>query len=122
MIARKFSLLRQLAWAATLATGFGTLWFMLVAWLGTSIQQAWQGGNRPVFERLEVRSDGTLLIHSFPQDNLSEATYRDLKGVVHDAPDNNDVLPAVRLFGARPRRHRACFPGRPAGQRGSRPL
>ena len=26
MIARKFSLLRQLLWAATLATGFGTLW------------------------------------------------------------------------------------------------
>ena len=99
MIARKFSLLRQLALAVTLATGFGTLWFMLVAWLGTSIQQAWQGGNRPVFERLEVRSDGTLLIHSFPQDNLSEATYRDLKGVVQDAPDNNDVLSAVQLFG-----------------------
>ena len=101
MIARKFSLLRQLAWAATLATGFGALWFMLVAWLGTSIQQAWQGGNRSVFERLQVRSDGTLLIHSFPQDNLSQVTYRDLKGVVQDAPDSNDLLPALNLFGAR---------------------
>ena len=46
MIARKFSLLRQFALAVTLATGFGALWFMLVAWLGTSIQQAWHGGNR----------------------------------------------------------------------------
>ena len=100
MIARKFSLLRQLAWAATLATGFGTLWFMLVLWLGTSIQQAWQGGNRAVFERLEVRSDGTLLIWSSPQYNRSEETYRDLKGVVQDAPDRNDLLPAVYLFGA----------------------
>ena len=101
MIARKLSLLRQLAWAVTLATGFGALWFVLVAWLGTSIQQTWQGENRLVFERLEVKSDGTLLIHSFPQDNLSQATYRDLKGVVEDAPDRNDLLPAVSLFGAR---------------------
>ena len=38
MIARKFSLLRQILWAATLATGFGTLWFVLMLWLGTSIQ------------------------------------------------------------------------------------
>jgi hypothetical protein len=101
MIARKFSLLRQLAWAATLATGFGALWFMLVAWLGTSIQQAWQGGNRLVFERLQVRSDGTLLIQSNPQDNLSQVSYRDLKGVAQDAPDRDDLLPSVYLFGAR---------------------
>ena len=38
MSARKFSLLRQLLLAATLATGFGTLWFVLVLWLGTSIR------------------------------------------------------------------------------------
>ncbi len=101
MIARKFSLLRQLAWAATLATGFGALWCVLVAWLGISIQQAWQGGNRSVYERLEVKSDGTLLIHGFPQDGLSQATYRDLKGVVQDAPDRDDLLPAVQLFRAR---------------------
>ncbi len=99
MIARKFSLLRQLAWGATLATGFGTLWFILMLWLGTSIQLAWQGENRAVFERLEVRSDGTLLIQSNPQDNLSQETYRDLKGVVQEAPDRNDLLHAVNLFG-----------------------
>jgi hypothetical protein len=100
MIAHKSSLLRQFALAVTLAIGFGALWCMLIAWLGTSIQQAWQGEKRAVYETLEVRSDGTLLIHSFPQDNLSEATYRDLKGVVQDAPDRNDVLPAVYLSGA----------------------
>jgi hypothetical protein len=99
MIARKFSLLRQLAWAATLATGFGALWFMLVAWLGNSIQQAWQGGNRLVYQRLHVRSDGTLLLQSNPQDNLSEVSYRDLKGALQEAPDRNDLLPAVLLFG-----------------------
>ncbi len=101
MIERKFSLLRQLAWAATLATGFGVLWFMVVLWLGTSIHQAWLGGKRPVFDRLQVRSDGTLLIESYAQDDLSQVTYRDLKGVVQDAPDRNDLLPAVHLFGAR---------------------
>ena len=41
------------------------------------------------------------MIQSNPQDNLSEVTYRDLKGVVQDAPDRNDLLPAVYLFGAR---------------------
>ena len=45
MMARRYSLLRQLVWAATLATGFGTLWFVLAIWLGTSIQDAWQGGE-----------------------------------------------------------------------------
>jgi hypothetical protein len=107
MIARKFSLLRQFALAVTLAIGFGALWLMLVAWLGNSIQQAWQGKNRLVFERLEVRSDGTILIQSNPQDNLSEVSYRDLNGVVQDAPDRvvlntpdrKDLLPAVYLFG-----------------------
>ena len=99
MVAHKFSLLRQFALAVTLAIGFGALWSMLVAWLGTSIQQAWQGEDRSVHERLEVRSDGTLLIWSIPQRNRSEETYRDLKGVVQDATDRNDLLAAVYLFG-----------------------
>jgi hypothetical protein len=44
-------------------------------------------------------SDGTLLIHSYSLGNLSEATYRDLNGVVADAPER-DRLPTVYLFGA----------------------
>ncbi len=100
MIARKFSLLRQLAWATTLATGFAALWGMLVAWLGTSIQNALPAGNPAVFERLQVRSDGTLLIQGFPQDGVSEVTYRDLKGVEQRAPDRDDLLSAVSLFHA----------------------
>ncbi len=51
MIARKFSLLRQLAWAATLATGFGTLWFMLVVWLGTSIRAGLAGRESAGFRK-----------------------------------------------------------------------
>jgi hypothetical protein len=101
MMARKSSLLRQLAWAVTLATGFGSLWFTVVVWFGTSIQQTLQEKQRLIYERLQVRSDGTLLIESIPQDNLSEMTYRDLKGVVQEAPDRNDLLPVLNLFGAR---------------------
>ncbi len=101
MIARKFALLRQLAQAATLATGFGVVWFMLMLWLGISIHQAWQGGNRPVYERFEVRSDGTPLIQSIPQDNPSSSTYRDLKGVVQEVPEGSDPLYSVSLSGAR---------------------
>ncbi len=101
MIARKFSLLRQLVWAATVATGFGILWSYLVVWLGTSIQEAWQGGRRnwPPLELVVVRSDGTPLIRSIPQDNLSLDTYRDLSGRAQDAPDQNDLLAAVSMAG-----------------------
>jgi hypothetical protein len=99
MIARRFSLLRQLVWAATLATGFGTLWFALLLWLGTSIQAAWQGGTQPPQERRLVRSDGTLMIQIIPPQNLSLATYRDLQGRPLDAPDKDDLLPAVYVSG-----------------------
>ncbi|MFI5460866.1 MAG: hypothetical protein ACHRXM_36105 [Isosphaerales bacterium] len=101
MAARKPSLFRQLLWAATLATGFGTVWLMLAAWLGTAIQDAWQDGKRdwPPREELVVRSDGTPLILSTPWENLSLATYRDLNDRVQDAPDRNDLLPAVYMPG-----------------------
>ena len=121
MIARKFSLLRQLAWAATLATGFGTLWFMLVVWLGTSIQQAWQGENRLVFERLQVRSDGTLLIQSNPQDDLSQVDLSRLERRCAGRPGQRRPAPRRASFRRRGR-HRASFPRRPAGRTGSRPL
>ncbi len=103
MTARKFSLLRQLAWAATLAAGFGTLWFVLVLWLGTSIQETWQGGNRPPYESLLVRSDGTLLIESIRRENLSLVTYRDLQGQVQEVPARDDQLPAVSMSGEHPK-------------------
>ena len=95
MIGRKIPLLRQLLLAATLATGFGTLWSLLVLWLGTSIDEAWSGGVRPPREDLVVRSDGTPLIESRPQNNLSLATYRDRNGRVQDALDRNETLAAV---------------------------
>jgi hypothetical protein len=101
MIARKFSLLRQLVWAATLAAGFATLWSVLAIWLGTSIQEAWQGGKRnwPPREDFVVRSNGTPLIRTTPPENYSLATYRDLNGGVQDVLDRNDLLPVVYMSG-----------------------
>jgi hypothetical protein len=99
MVARKFSLLRQLLLAATLGMGFGTLWFMLVLWLGTSMEEAWMGGNRPPREDLVVSSDGTPLIVTYPHKNLSLATYRDLNGRVHDALKANETLSTMYLSG-----------------------
>jgi hypothetical protein len=102
MTASKLSLLRQLTWAATLATGFGTLWFALLLWLGTSIQEAWQGGraNWPPQEILQIRSDGTPLIESIPHQNMSQVTYRDLSGRVQEVPDRNNLLSVVSMSGA----------------------
>jgi len=99
MFAHKFSLLRQLLWAATLATGFGTLWSVLIVWLNDSIEQAWQGGNWPPQETLEVRTDGELLIQSTPRKNPSRTTYRDLNGRAQETPDRNDMLAANYMFG-----------------------
>jgi hypothetical protein len=104
MIAHKFSLLRQLLLAATLAIGFGMLWSLLLLWLGTSIQEAWRGGQRslPPRENLVVRSDGTPLVvstPSFPGD-LSAETCRDLSGRAQAVPDRDDLLAAVYLVGA----------------------
>jgi hypothetical protein len=98
-IAHRYSLLRQLVWAATLATGFGTLWFVLVIWLTTSIAGIWQSGAPLHQESLVVRPDGTPLIRSVPLDNLSLTTYRDLNGQAQELPDGNDVLATVYMPG-----------------------
>jgi hypothetical protein len=97
--AHKLSLLRQLAWAGTLAIGFGTLWPILSLWLTTSIQEAGQGGNRLRQESLNVWSDGAPLIRSVPLDNLSHTTYRDLNGQPHHVPDGRDILTPVYMPG-----------------------
>jgi hypothetical protein len=96
MISRKLPLLRQLLLAGTLATGSGTVWLVLVMWLGTAIDQAWHGGKRPVREQLVLRKGGTLLVVSTPLDNLSLATYRDTTGRAQDAPDRDELLERIR--------------------------
>ena len=52
MIAHKFSLLRQLVWAATLAIGFGTLWVCVAVWLTRRYKR--RGRRRS--GRLRIRS------------------------------------------------------------------
>ena len=99
MIARKFSLLRQILWAVTLATGFETLWCVLMLWLGTSMQWAWQGEARLRQESLVVRSDGVPLIQSIAMDNASPITYRDLSGRPQVAPERNEQFPVVYMAG-----------------------
>jgi hypothetical protein len=99
MIARKFSLLRQILWAATLATGFGTLWSVLMLWLGTSMQWAWQADGRLRQESLVVRADGVPLIQSIAMDNASPITYRGLSGRSQVAPVRNEQFPVVYMPG-----------------------
>jgi hypothetical protein len=99
MITRKISPLRPFLMAVTLATGFGTLWFALAVWLGTSIDEAWRGGNRPPREQFVVGSDGTPLIMTYPQDIRSPASFRDLNGRDHHLADRDEMLPAVYLAG-----------------------
>ena len=48
--AGRFSLLRQLAWATTLAAGFATAWFLIVITLTTWIQTAWPGEKPRAYE------------------------------------------------------------------------
>jgi hypothetical protein len=103
MLTRKSSILRQFLWAATLAIGFGTFWFLLVQYLGGSILLAWQGEprNEPPSEQLVVRSDGTPLIRRIPYHDLSGTTYRDLSGRVQKAPDQKyELHQAVSTYSA----------------------
>ena len=98
-IAHRYSLPRQLVWAATLATGFGTLWFVLSIWLTTSISRTWQSGAPLHQESIVVRSDGTPLIRSVPLDNLSLTTYRNLNGQPQDVPADRGLMTAVYMVG-----------------------
>jgi hypothetical protein len=102
-ISSRFSLVRQLAWALTLATAFGTVWLVVVLWLVTSILGSGPGGRRnwPDREYLVVRSDGTVLINltHWDKSSQSEISYRDLKGDAQNSPERSELLPAVHLGG-----------------------
>src|SRR3954452_12441689 len=92
-------ILRPFLLAATLAAGFGTLWFVLTVWLGTSVGEAWRDRSQIRLERLVVTADGTPLIESYPLDNYSLVSYRDLNGKVRDSLERKDLIPAVYLYG-----------------------
>ncbi len=99
MSAFRVSLVRRLAWGATLALGFGTAWMFVLILLATWVQEAWRVGDSSPVERLVVRSDGTLLVQSYPTDHPGEWTFRDLEGRPQVAPDHDDQIPAVYLSG-----------------------
>ncbi|AMV40760.1 hypothetical protein [Planctomyces sp. SH-PL62] len=98
MNTRKSSLPGGLVTAAVLATGFGTVWFALAAWLGTSVFEASWAKVRLPREMLVVALDGEPLIMSQPMDDLSQTTYRDLNGVSRDG-DELRQLPSTPIYG-----------------------
>ena len=110
---RRYSLVRQLVWAATLATGFGVIWLMLAAWLGYTIQESLRGGGRrwPEQEQLVIKLDGTPLIERYRWDDAGRAktTYRDLKGVAQKEMERTDLIDAVSMSGEPPRPNRSLW-------------
>ena len=100
MITRKTSLLRSLLLAVTLTIGLGTVWFVVLLWLGTTYLEARADKSQLVRESLIVKADGTPLIQSFSQDYFSRVSYRDLNGNVHEAVDGKDLLSPNYLYGA----------------------
>ena len=95
----RFSLLRQLAWATTLAAGFATAWFLIVITLTTWIHNAWSAEKPRTYESVVVRSDGSLMIQSYDPDNASHMIYRDLQGHVQNPPERDDQIWPVNMFG-----------------------
>jgi hypothetical protein len=96
------SLLRQLAWATTLAIGFGAVWSILAIWIAYAIQDARQGPREtwPPRELFAVKHDGTVLIQNMPWDPYAQNTYRDLKGATQVLnPDRDHLIPAVYMAG-----------------------
>jgi hypothetical protein len=103
MTAHTPSLFRQVLQAATLATGFGALWFLLSLWLDTAIQDARLGPQStwPPSEDFVVMSDGTPLIRSTPWQDYGHPAYRDLAGLAREVRDRNDLVSGVYLAGAK---------------------
>ena len=93
------ALLRQLAWAATLAAGFATAWFLVVVTLTTWIQNAWPEQKPRAYESVLVRSDGSLIIQNYDLDDPSHITYHDLEGHAEGAPGSEDQIRPVSMSG-----------------------
>lgn len=105
MNTRKFGLLHQLLQAAVLAAGFGTLWAVLVGWVGAAIEQARTGKNRLLRESIVATADGTPLIESVSYDDRVHTTYRDVNGHEHAPIERKNLVLGMYLHGesARPR-------------------
>jgi hypothetical protein len=111
-ISPRYFLARELAWAVTLGTGFGSVWFVMVIWLGTLDRE--DRRNWPPRENLVVRSDGTPLIQVTTWKDYS-ISYRDLSGAKQADLETADRVPAVRVTGVH--ETPGAFPGNPSWQR-----
>mgnify|MGYP001130401333 CR=1 FL=1 len=88
-------LLGRFAKAATLALGFGTVWTVVILWTVTTIVNSRVGGEPRRMESLRVTRDGTPVVESYPIDDYSRATVRDLEGRELDARSpRGDIQPS----------------------------
>ncbi|HEV8068461.1 MAG TPA: hypothetical protein VGP76_12045 [Planctomycetaceae bacterium] len=91
-------LLRRLLSAMVLATGFGVLWLIAVAVLGTIVLEACFRGEPRVRESIVVRSDGQLLIET--RRGRAVEGYRDLDGRPFAGPGQPALILPIGLVGA----------------------
>jgi hypothetical protein len=92
---------RRLVAASILAVGFGTVWAVLVLWIGSSVLESWRGNGHLRQETLVVDTDGTPLIRSVPLDDLSKVSFRDLDGREHGVLDREGLTTVSYLYGER---------------------
>src|SRR5580704_9647235 len=91
-------LLRRLLSATVLATGFGVLWLIAVAVLGTIVLEACFRGEPRVRESIVVRSDGQPLIET--RRGRAVEGYRDLDGRPVAGPGQPALILPIGLMGS----------------------
>lgn len=96
MDAYKDSAPRRFAKGAVLALGFGTIWAAVSLWLGTTILNSGIGEEVPRSEMIRVSADGAPRIDSYPVDDYSRKTSRDLDG--RELPETSTGGDIQQLF------------------------
>lgn len=85
-------LTRHLMWAATLSLGFGTLWPVVIGWLGSST--ATRAG---VAKQIVIQRDGTPLVQEYEDSDYSSPIYHDLEGKLVDVSPRDKFADAVLM-------------------------
>ncbi len=75
---KRAGIIRKLCTTVLIAIGVGIVWGIVTGW-GLSIVEAWMRTDY-VYESLEIRRDGTVVISSRSNRNYDDATYRTLEG------------------------------------------
>ncbi|OJW14718.1 MAG: hypothetical protein BGO49_17185 [Planctomycetales bacterium 71-10] len=113
MDAYKDSALRRFAKGAVLALGFGTIWAAVVFWLGSTVLYNGIGQEVPRAEMIQVASDGTPRIDSYPFNDYSQRSSRDLEGrEIPNGSTAGDIIQYLYLAGE-PRSWPAALAGPP---------